>query len=165
MDRHLEVAVCSFPNFGKFGKLGSLENMLLLLQPLRVTVLSLVHAKRNKDDSSAQAVQDEASLTPVATTAGFSTAPRPQVGNTHGSHTVAATIRSPEMRMTAITREWLRWDDYSDKSERERTFHRKYARMRCAPGSTDIYCVGLLILCQWNSFQFQSPKICSIKLS
>ena len=38
-----------------------LENMLLLLQPLWVIVLSLVHAKGNKDDRSAQAVQYEAS--------------------------------------------------------------------------------------------------------
>ena len=63
MDKHLEVDVCPFPNFGEFGKL---ENMLLLLQPLWVTVLSLVHAKGNKDDKSTKAVQDEASLTPAA---------------------------------------------------------------------------------------------------
>ena len=37
------------------GKLESLENMLLLLQPLWVTVLSLVQqAKGNKDDRSAR---------------------------------------------------------------------------------------------------------------
>ena len=46
-------------------------------------------------------------------------APRPQVGNVHSSHSVAATIRPPEVGMTAITREWLSWDDYYDKSERE----------------------------------------------
>ena len=51
--------------------LESLENMLLRLQPLWVTVLSLVHAKGNKDGRAAQAVQDEASLTPVTTRAGF----------------------------------------------------------------------------------------------
>ena len=108
-------------------------------------IIALVQAKRNKDDRSAQAVQDEASLSPAATRAAFSMAPRPQVGNVHSSHSVAATIRPPEVRMTAITREWLSWDDYySDKSERERTFQRKYSRMRCAPGSTDIcYCGGL----------------------
>ena len=51
MDKHLEVTVCSFPNFGKFGNLENLENMLfLLLQPLWVTVLPLVHAKGNQDD-------------------------------------------------------------------------------------------------------------------
>ena len=77
MDKHLEVTVCPYPNFGKFGKLESLEDMLLLLQLLLVTVLSLMHAKEGKDDRSAQAVQDRASLTPVATRAGFSTAPRP----------------------------------------------------------------------------------------
>ena len=140
MDKHFDVAVCPFPDFGK---LEILENILLLLQPLWVTVLSLVHAKGNRDDRSAQAVQDEASLTPAATRAGFSTAPRPQVGNAHGSHSVAATIRPPEVRMTATTREWLCWNDYSDKSEREVTFQRNYSRMRCAPGSTDIYCGGL----------------------
>ena len=30
--------------------------------------------------------------------------------------------------MTAITREWLCWDDYSDKSERVGTFQRKHSR-------------------------------------
>ena len=63
------------------------------------------HAKGNKDDRSAHAVQDETSLTPAARRAGFSTAPRPKVGNAHGSHSVAATIRPPEVRVTAITRE------------------------------------------------------------
>ena len=75
--------------------------------------------------------------------AAFSMGPRTQVGNVHSSHSVAATIRPPEVRMTAIKREWLYWDDYSDKSERKRTFQRKYLRMRCAPGSTDIYYGGL----------------------
>ena len=45
--------------------------MLLLLQPLWVKILSLVQAKGNKGDRSAQAVQDEASLSPVVTRAGF----------------------------------------------------------------------------------------------
>ena len=127
------------PKFGKFGKLESLENIHLLLKPLWVTVLSLVQAKGNKDDRSAQAVQDEASLSPAALRAGFSMVPRPQVGNVHRSHSVAATIRPPEVRMTAITREWLSWDDYSDKSGSEGTFQRKYSQKRCAPESTDIY--------------------------
>ena len=116
--------------------------MLLLLQPLWVTVLSLVQAEGNKDDRSAQAVQDKASLSPAATRAGFSMAPRPQVGNVHSNHSVAATIRPPEVMMTAITRDWFSWDDYSDKSDREGTFQRKSSRMRCAPGSTDMYCGG-----------------------
>ena len=42
-------------------------------------------------------------LSPAATRAGFSTAPRPQVGNAHGSHSVAATTRPSEVRRTAIT--------------------------------------------------------------
>ena len=58
-------------------------------------------------------MQDEASITPAATRVGFSTAPRLQVGNVHGRHSVAATIRLPEVKMTAITRGWLCWDDYS----------------------------------------------------
>ena len=143
----------SISKFWKVGKLKSLENMLLLLQPLWVTVLSLslVPAKRNKDDRSAQAVQDEASLSPAATKAGFSMAPRPQVGNMHSSHSVAGTIRPPEVRMTAITREWLNWeDDYSDKSEREGTFQRKYSQMRCAPGSTAIL---------WRSLNIMSVEL------
>ena len=139
MNKYLEVAVCPFPNFGIFGKLESLETCFCS------TILSIVHAKVNKDDRSSQAVQGEASLTPAASRADFSTAPRPQVSNAHGSHSVAVMIRPPEVRMTAITREWLCWDDYSDKSEREGTFQRKCSRiMRCAPGSTDdIYCGGL----------------------
>ena len=107
----------------KFGKCAPGD---LLLQPLWVTtVLSLVQTKGNKDDRSAQAVQDEAFLSPAATRAGFSMAPRPQVDNVHSSHSVAAAIRPPEVRMTAVTREWLFRDDYSDKSEREGTFQRK----------------------------------------
>ena len=106
--------------------------------------MSLVQAKGNKDDRSAQAVQDEASLSPAAPRAGLSMAPRPQIGNVHSSRGVAATIRPPEVRMTAITREWLSWDEYSDKSEREGTLQRKYSQIRCAPGTTDdIYCGGL----------------------
>ena len=96
--------------------------MLLLLQHLWVTVLSLVHAKGNKHDRSAQAVQDKTSLTSVATRAGFSMAPRPQFVNAHGSHSVVATIRPLEVRMTPITRGWLCRDGYSDKSEREGPF-------------------------------------------
>ena len=38
----------------------------------------------------------------------------------------AATIQPPEVRRTAITREWLCWNDHADKSEREGTFQRKY---------------------------------------
>ena len=101
-----------------------------------------MQAEGNKDDRSAQTVQDEASLSPAATRAGFSMASRPQVGNVHSNHSVAAAIRPPEVMMTAITRDWLSWDDYSDKSDREGTFQRKYSRMRCTPGSTDIYCGG-----------------------
>ena len=81
--------------------------MLLLLQPLWVTVLSSVQGEGKKDDRSAQAVQDEASLSTAATRAGFSMAPRPQVGNDHSNDSVAATIRPPEVIMTAIAREWL----------------------------------------------------------
>ena len=110
------------------------------------TVLSLVRAKGSKGDRSAQAVQDEASLLPAAIRAGFSSAPRPQVGNAHGSPSVAATIRPPEVRRTTITRERLFWDDHMDASERAGTFPRKYrffSRMRCALGSADISCGGL----------------------
>ena len=109
--------------------------------------MSLVIAKGSKDDRSAQTVQDESSLSPAATRAGFSTAPRLQVGNADGSHSVAATIRPPEMRRIAITRGRLFcWDDHTDTSESEGAFQRKYrifSRMRCPPGSTDIYYGGL----------------------
>ena len=49
MDKHHEIAACPFPNFGK---LESVANMLLLLQRLWVTVLSLLQVKGNKDDRS-----------------------------------------------------------------------------------------------------------------
>ena len=62
------------------------------------TVLPWTTAKENKDDRLAQAVQNEASLSPATTKAGFSTAPRPQISNAHGSHsTTTATIRPPEV--------------------------------------------------------------------
>ena len=67
--------------------------MLLLLQPLWVTVLSLVQAEGNKD------VQDEASLSPAATRAGFSMAPRPQVGN------VVVVVDSHIQRIVLATEE------------------------------------------------------------
>ena len=122
------MSISKFWKVGKFGKHAS----------------AVPTSLGNKGDRSAQAVQDEASLASAATRADFPTAPRPQVGNNaHGSHSIAAAIRPLELRMTAITCEWLCWDDYSDKSEREGTFQRKYSRMRCAPGSTDIYCGGL----------------------
>ena len=56
-------------------------------------VATLVHsplpikARKNKD-RSAQSVQDEASLSPAATRAGFSSAPRPQISIAHGIRSV-----------------------------------------------------------------------------
>ena len=96
--------------------------MLLLLQSSPwVTVLSLAQTKENKNGPrSAQAVQDEASLSPAATRAGFSMAPRLQVGNVHSIHRVNDPAAG--VGMAAITRERLSWDDYSDKSERKGTF-------------------------------------------
>ena len=55
------------------GKLESLENTPLLLQP---------------KDRSAQYVQDQASLSPAATRAGFSSPPRPQISILHGIRSV-----------------------------------------------------------------------------
>ena len=94
-------------------------------------------------DQLNQAVQDEASLSPAATRAGFSMALRPQVGNVHSSHSVAAwtKIRPPEVRMAAITHECLCWDDYSDKSEREGGNTHECRVLQA--GSTGIYCGGL----------------------
>ena len=139
------------------------KNMLLLLQPQRFTVLSLVTAKENKNDNSAQALQDEASLSPGATRADFLTAPRPQVGNARGSHSVAATIRPLEVRRSANhTRVALLGRSHMDKSEREGAFQRKYrlfSRTRFAPGSTDIYYGGLWIFCLWGSCPVQKPIV------
>ena len=56
--------------------------MTMLLQP-PYTVLSRFTEKEYKD-RSAQSVQDEASLSPAATRAGFSSAPRPQISIAHG---------------------------------------------------------------------------------
>ena len=120
---------CPFPNFGKFGK-----HAPAVAAPWgSLSVLSLVLAKGNTDIKSAQAVQDEASLSPAAKRLGFSTAPRPQVSDAHGSHSVAATIRPLEVWRTAIARELLCWHDHTDKSGGERTFQRNYrlfSRMR-----------------------------------
>ena len=126
--------------------------MLLLLQPLWVTVLSLVQAEGNKDDRSAQVVQDEASLSPAATRAGFSMAPRPQVGNVHSNHSLAATIRPPEVIMTAITLNWLSWGNYSDKSDREGTFKRQsqVPQARSATNSDIIEIYAILGACRLN---------------
>ena len=101
IDEHLEVAVCPFPNFGKFGKFG--KHAPAVANPLgSQSCLWCIANKGNKDDRSAQAVQDEGFLSPAIPRTGFSTAPRPKVGNAHGSDSVAATIRPPEVRRTAI---------------------------------------------------------------
>ena len=135
----------SISNFGTFGKLESWKKNGKHA-PAGATPLGNSPAKANKDDVSAhQAVQDEAFFSSAATRGGFSTATRPHVDNLHGSHSVAATIRPPEVRRTTTTREWLYWDDHSDKPEREGTFQKKYrlfSRMRCAPGSSHTYCGG-----------------------
>ena len=101
------MSISKFWKVEKFGK-----HAPAVVTPLGNSPVFGATRKGNKDDRSAQAVQDEASLSPAATRAGFSMAPRPQVGNVHSSHSLAATIRSPEVGMTAITREWLSWDDY-----------------------------------------------------
>ena len=68
------------------GKLESLENTPLLLQPWYHSPLPIT-ARENKD-RSAQSVQDEASLSPAATRAGFSSPPRPQISIAHGIRSV-----------------------------------------------------------------------------
>ena len=83
-------------------------------------------------------MQDEASLSPAATRAGFSSAPRPiaqGIGSvtfvTSAVASALATTKAPEViRRTAITRERLSWNDHADKSEREGTFQRKYRMKR-----------------------------------
>ena len=85
MDKHLVVAVCSFPNSGKFEKFGKVEKFgkhaLAVATPLGSQSCLWPRAKENKDDMPAQAVQDEADLSSAATRrAGFSTAPKPQAG-------------------------------------------------------------------------------------
>ena len=52
-------------------------------------------------------MQHEASLSPATTRSDFSTAPTPQFFNAHSTHSVAATIRPPEVRRTTNTRATL----------------------------------------------------------
>ena len=85
MDKHLEVGARPFPHCGKWkvGKFGKHAPAVATLvhSPLPIT------ARENKD-RSAQSVQDQASLSPAATRAGFSSPPRPQISITHGIRSV-----------------------------------------------------------------------------
>ena len=85
MDKHLEVGACPFPHCGKWkvGKFGKHAPAVATLvhSPLPIT------ARENKD-RSAQSVQDQASLSPAATRAGFSSPPRPQISVAHGIRSV-----------------------------------------------------------------------------
>ena len=85
MDKHLEVGACPFPHCGKWkvGKFGKHAPVVATLvhSPLPIT------ARENKD-RSAQSVQDQASLSPAATRAGFSSLPRPQISIAHGIRSV-----------------------------------------------------------------------------
>ena len=86
-------------------------------------------------------MQDEASLSPAATRAGFSSAPRPQISIAHGIRSVTLGHDKRCQRRGndpaaggekefAITRERLCGNDHADKSEREGTFQRKYRMKR-----------------------------------
>ena len=85
MDKHLEVGACTFPHCGKWkvGKFGkhAPDVATLVHSTLPIT------ARENKY-RSAQSVQDEASLPPAATRAGFSSPPRPQISIAHGIRSV-----------------------------------------------------------------------------
>ena len=143
MDEHLELAVRPFPNSGKLEKFwktcscccnpfGVHSSVWVttkekrMIGQLKLCRMRLPNRQRQLDR--------------------FLAAPGPQIGNAYGSYSVSATIRPPETRKTAITRERLCWDDHVGKSEREGTFQREYSlfsRTRCAPESTDIYSGGL----------------------
>ena len=69
----------------KVGKLG--KHAPAAATP-RYTVLSRFTAAKENKDRSAQSVQDEASLSPAATRAGFSSPPRPQISIAHGIRSV-----------------------------------------------------------------------------
>ena len=128
--------------------------------PFGFTALFLVIAKENKDDRSAQTVQDEASLSPAAKERASRRPQDPKLAMRHASHSVAAMIRSTEVRRAVITRERFCWNDHTDTSEREWTFQRKYRlfRIRCAPGGTLIYCGGLWIFYLWGSLWVPKPE-------
>ena len=72
---------CGKWKVGKFGKHAPAV-ATLVHSPLPIT------ARENKD-RSAQSVQDQASLSPAATRAGFSSPPRPQICIAHGIRSVA----------------------------------------------------------------------------
>ena len=86
MEKHLEVGACPFPHCGKWkvGKLGKHAPAVATLvhSPLPIT------ARENKYNRSAQSVQDQASLSPAATRAGFSSPKRPQNSIAHGIRSV-----------------------------------------------------------------------------
>ena len=112
--------VCKSAKGRKFGK-------ILLLQPLGVHSPVWVTIIKNKNNRPAQAVRDEAFLSPAATKTGFSMALRAQIGNAHGSHSVVASVRRSEVRKTAITHVRLCWDDHSDRSVKGWAFQRNIA--------------------------------------
>ena len=72
---------CGTWKVGKFGKHAPAV-ATLVHSPLPIT------ARENKD-RSAQSVQDQASLSPAATRAGFSSPPRPQISIAHGIRSVS----------------------------------------------------------------------------
>ena len=144
MDEHLEVAVRPFPNSGK------LENVwktcsFMLLQPLWGVQFCLGHNQGKMMIGQLKLCRMRLPYRQRQAER-FLAAPRSQIGNAHGSHSISAMIRPPEARKTPTTRERLCWDDHARKSEREGTFQREYrlfSQMRCAPGCTDICCGGL----------------------
>ena len=84
-DKHLEVGACPFPHCGKWkvGKFGKHAPAVATLvhSPLPIT------ARENKD-RPAQSVQDQASLSPAATRADFSSPPKPKINIAHGIRSV-----------------------------------------------------------------------------
>ena len=85
MHEHLEVDACLFPHCGKLESWEFGKHAPAVATPVHSPLL--ITAKENKD-RSAQSVQDEASLSPAATRAGFSSAPRPQISIAHGIRSV-----------------------------------------------------------------------------
>ena len=78
----------------------------------------------------------------------------------------AATIQMPEVRRTAITREWLCWNNHADKSEREGTFRRKYRVKRRTFKKLVALLLGLrssetTVKTQYLRFRRRSKLICS----
>ena len=137
MDEHLEVGACPFPYCGKLENwkvrkrrpcccnLGAQSSPDLQQRKTRIGQLNLCRKKlpyRQRQQEQASRVRRDHKLALRTAFAALLLVT--------SVFSAAATVQPPEGRRTAITREWLCWNDHADKSEREGTFQRKYRMKR-----------------------------------